>query len=410
MGAVIAAILLMGGCGSESPPSPAEALAEIQAYLEDDHPVRVEGTIEVSEGTPDQDTPPAVQRTRVSGVIDFPDRGQWALQTESDRFEANFMTQEFGSTDHELVAVPGGGYVREGVGAALETLPWEFTEVPDADGLTSVGTTFVAHVGLLPFGFPGFEPDGLRTLIGALSDPEQPEPGVYRGKLTLEAFTGDPSINEQFPSGAATAELTVDGDGRLERAVWRAVAREPEGTEYFGWADVEVVIDMAFSRWGEPVQIDVPSGDEVDELPLIDETALAQWKEAPLLVPRIMEAGWTLTSAGFDDEESQLCPTIFFAYQAPDPTEEFPVDAVPDDIPFRHYLDLYERAAACDAGAGYVAEVPEGVVEIVLTNGATRVRVLSSLPRPEVEFLLAELVPFDLEYAPVDSSGPPAGE
>jgi hypothetical protein len=289
-------------------------------------------------------------------------------------------------------------------------MPWEFTSVPDPDGITSVGSTVVGHVGLLPFGFPGFEPDGLRTLIGGLSDPEERDPGVYRGNLTLAEFSGDPSVSERFPSGEATAELTVDSDGRLERAVWRAVAREPDGVAYFSWADVAVVIDMAFSQWGEPVEIDAPSGDEVDELPLIDETALARWQEAPLLVPRIVPAGWTLTSAGFDDEESQFCPTISFEYQAPDPTEEFPVDAVPDDMPFRDYLSLYERAAACDADAGYIAEPAEGVVETVLTNGATRVRVLSSLPRPEVEFLLAELVPFDLDYAPVDRSGPPASE
>lgn len=220
--------------------------------------------------------------------------------------------------------------------------------------------------------------------------------------LPVVRFHLAPDDGDGLPGVVSSeTELTMARDGTPRRVVTRLRAEMPKGNPSY---TVESSTDFRLSDWGKPVGITFPADADIDATPDIDEEAIAAFRDAPVLQPRGIPAGWVLDYASVlsKDETEEGCPEVELDY----------ID--PDDPDFG-YLYLYELAASCAdtalprravafrAGAyqGWIlVDVDDGTTAQIIA-GRTAIQVETDLSPRSLARVLSDLVALDLTKPPI---------
>jgi hypothetical protein len=237
----------------------------------------------------------------------------------------------------------------------------------------------------------------LLRLLGALRRPalvrRSGDLAVVRASVDpAEAF--GPEVGDQIDK--ASVDLSIGPGGRLVGAALHASG-----------SGESVVADYRFSRWGTPVRVAAPPKAELDPTPSVDEEDIVAFKDAPLLQPRGIPAGWVLEGAFVlsPDETAEGCRQVEIDYTDP-------------DDPDAGYLTLYELPVSCadldpptgsapfSAGPwrGFIDESADGnTAQIVVRD--TVVQAETDLPSEALVRILGDLVPLDLTKPPAELPG-----
>jgi hypothetical protein len=216
---------------------------------------------------------------------------------------------------------------------------------------------------------------------------------VLRGELRIDdAFVhGGDQLDE------ATVELTVTEDGQLERLLLRFSGDPGNGR-----------LDYHLSGWGEAVRVEPPPSHEIDPTPEIDEEAVANFKDTPLVQPRAIPEGWEQTFATVleEDETEEECRQVEVDYEDP-------------EDPDSGYLYMYELPGSCadlepprrsrpfraGPNSGWIDDDEEEAVSAQLVVGTTVLQIETDLDPDVLAAVLSQLVPLDVAKPPPGQPG-----
>jgi hypothetical protein len=377
-GDVVGLVLTSGGDEG----TPAELVSSASAFAAEHRDATFTGRVTIEQ----QDEGGGgsfVQRLSLKGVAHLPDHSRFVVTTA-------------GSAS-EVITIGSVAYVREAADeGSLAKQKWSKLDPQSEDERAGI----VREQGLAAGADQLGDPITLLRLIGAMRHPvlvrRVGDVAVVRAAVDpTEAFGA--AVGDQIDE--ARVELSVGPGGRLLQATMRATG-----------SGESVSSDYRFSRWGSAVTVAAPPESELDPTPYVDEEELAAFKDAPVLQPRGIPAGWVLDGASVlaPDETYEGCRQVEIDYTDP-------------DDPDAGYLTLYELPVACadldpprgstpfTAGAyqGYIEESDGGGTAQIVA-GATVVQAETDLPRDDLARILADLVPLDLTKppAPLDGFGP----
>jgi hypothetical protein len=236
-------------------------------------------------------------------------------------------------------------------------------------------------------GFAG-DPGGFLAAIGRMSHPKRVDgpSGVTTLAATLRP-TG--KLAEAFgrPIPDAQVELDVDADDLPTAFRFHVAAGDSSSN-----------LEVKFSKWNEPVTITVPSGDQVDANPAVDEDGLRKLKDLALVWPTQVPDGWEL-SVSSPEETADMEVT-----ESKCETVELDWYPVTDED---HYLTLLLRPAACalgedptpfqPGGPGGLASRPGTFGTVEVRVGQTAVDVDSDVQGAQLDAILRSLAPVDAE-------------
>lgn len=240
------------------------------------------------------------------------------------------------------------------------------------------------------------EANGVTVLVATLRAPDD----------LVEAF-GHP-----IPEG--TVQLEVGPDHR-PTALRVRIERERV------WSQTEV----AFTDWNEPVDIPVPSGDEVDATPWLNEEGLRELTGLTLVAPTALPEGWGLAVSSTDDSGAiepglDECMGLQLDWYAPIPEDV--LDDLDDGSTYENdYFSTLLTPVDCaldedptpfqPGGPGGLPSRTDpnlaGQVEVLM--GDTTVAVDSSFPVAERDAIIATLAPVDVETLIASASERPPG-
>ena len=393
--AVVAGVLLLASSTAavartlvDRRPSAETLLGRAQRYTSDTRSVRFTGQTEVetsfAEGrpgkVPDEQASSFTSRSTVDGVVAFPDRSR--VSARSDGSTAEFLTVgdrsfvRYAEDDEDVAA-------KKWVVVDLEE---EFG--PSAEGVSGLN-----------------DPAGLPDLVGDASAPEilRREGGASVLRARVEMDGGDGGDEDAGPFGplAGTIELTARNDGRVDRMVL-----DVEGGSR--GSSLHARVDFRFSGWGDAVDVSAPDQAEIDVTPMIEEERIAAYRDAPLLQPRGIPAGWVLNLADVipAEETVEECEQVALDYVDPTDEEagylylfELPVTCADQVLP--------PGAAAYRAGPnrGWLIVDPEAGVMAQLTVGRTVIQAETDMPPAELTRVLGDLRPLDFAVTPNPIAG-----
>lgn len=210
-------------------------------------------------------------------------------------------------TSPGFMAMATGGYV--GIDASiLGGFAGEPTGFVDA--LVELGEPIVVD-----------ESDGVVTLTSVLSAPDD----------LVDAF-GHP-----IPDGRVQLDV---GSDNLPTALRFDIKH----------GSAESRINVEFAGWNQPVEIPVPSGDEVDMTPWLDEDGLRELTDFSFVVPTALPEGWLLsvdagTDSGEIEPDADGCVALFLDWSSPIPDEA--QDDVAEGTYEHDYLSILLRSEDC---------------------------------------------------------------
>jgi len=228
---------------------------------------------------------------------------------------------------------------------------------------------------------------------------------VVRADLVprAEAPTGFKEVNR------GSAEFTLADGGRPVRTVVNQIL-EIDGSEEFdipGFT-VDYRLDQTYSGWGEPVSLEAPAEADVDRTPSVEEEAIAEFTDAPLLQPKGIPEGWVLGYADVIPDEfgDTGCDEVEIEYTDPD-DEDY------------GYLYLYESSIDCadreappgsqpfTAGPnrGWVESDDDGYLYAQIVVGRTVIGADTDLSVASLRRVLSQLEPLDLSREPDPITG-----
>ncbi|MEY2475018.1 MAG: hypothetical protein QOG87_333 [Actinomycetota bacterium] len=379
LGAVVA--LLAGSVAvlltRDEDPSPARLVADARASTNEQRTMSFTGRLRVESKDPDGGS--FIQRAEIDGRVRLPEDARYRIV--SDGFVS------------EVITLGDRLYTREAEGPAdLRGKKWAAFDPNVDDDRSGVvrpsGPTESADIAGDPIGL-------LRTLDAARRPVllRSDENGaVVKATVDATAAYGSAVVGEV---DRATVELTLDGD-RLDRLVLDASG---EGGSLHA--------DYRFTGWGRQVEVAAPATADLDPTPGIEEEEIAAFKDAPLLQPRGIPAGWVLDFAGVLPEEMTA-----------EGCEQVELDYIEPDDPDKGYLTLYELPKSCadlepprgaeafQAGrySGFVDESRDGVLAQIVV-GDTVVQAETDLPLDALARILADLVPLNLAAPPAPLPG-----
>ncbi|MEY2569573.1 MAG: hypothetical protein QOE35_4102 [Actinomycetota bacterium] len=321
-----------------------------------------------------------VDRLDLAGTAHLPDRAHYTV-----------IGDGFAS---EVVAVGTTVYNRDATTRAeLTSRKWTKTDPSSDDQRAGV----IRDQGLTAGADEVGDPVGLLRALGAARTPTL----VSRnGDTVVVKAEVDPS--QAYGSAlagqvdAASVQITVLKDDRLERAV--LTASGDTGT---------VTADYHFTDWGKRVQVAAPPSSQLDPTPGIEEEDVAAFRDAKLLMPRGIPAGWVLEGASVvpKDQTEEGCAQVEIDYTDPNNADA-------------GYLSLYELPKSCanltgprgskpfKAGrsTGYAQEDETGALAQIVV-GDTVVQADTDLPLDGLARVLADLVPLNLAAKPAALPG-----
>jgi hypothetical protein len=357
--------------------SPARLVTDAREFADERRTVSFAGQLRVEARDPDGGS--FVQRATIEGRARLPEDARYRIVTEG------FVS--------EIITLGDRLYTRDAEGTdELRGRKWTTFDPDQADDRSGVVRPDGPAEGSDVLG----DPIGLLRLLDAARRPD-----VVRRQGDVTVVKADVDAAELFANaveGAAergTIELTLRGEV-LQRLVFDASG---------GGGNVHA--DYRFTRWGSKVELAAPADGELDPTPGIEEEAIAAFKDARLLQPRGIPAGWVLEFAGILPEEMTA-----------EGCEQLELDYVDLEDPDAGYLTLYELPSSCTdmdpprgaesfrAGgyAGFADEGRDGVLVQILV-GDTIVQAESDLPLDALARILADLVPLDLATPPAPLDG-----
>jgi hypothetical protein len=392
------------------PATPEGVLLEARRYVTEHETVRFEGDTRSEstfggffsgeqEDVPDDQATTVVSRAVVEGVSAGPDRSRtvtrmngaaiealvvgdkaWSRMAEPDEELADRKWTEVDLTPNGFGEEPGGFFF-EDPGGAMLSMSADLRELGSLTGLIdrAVAPTIVSRAG------------GLTVVHAALD--------FSQGR------------SDMFELDKGTVELTLAEEGRPVRSVVEAnLALRDEGL--FGGTgmsfDMQTRTEQEYSGWGEPVDIEEPSEDEIDLTPNLEEEAIAQYQDVPLYQPRGIPEGWELDYADVipSDTGDTGCDQVSLDY----------ID--PGDETFG-YLYLYETSPDCtdvtapEESQPFVAGPNRGWVENVdgeytyaqIVVGGTVIEADTDLSVDALRRVLSQLRALDLGVTPDPIAG-----
>jgi hypothetical protein len=244
-----------------------------------------------------------------------------------------------------------------------------------------------AEIGPSGGSFSG-DPGGFLAAIGRMSHPEHLDgpDGVTTLAATLHP-TGKLAKAFGRPMPDAQVELDVGTDD-LPTALRFHVAAGKSSSS----------LEVRFSRWNEPVAITVPSGDQIDSNPAVDEDGFRNLKDLQLVWPTHVPDGWEI-SVSSPDETADMEATDSKCETAE--LDWYP--ATDDD----HYLTLLLRPATCalgedptpfrPGGPGGLPSRPGTLGTVEVRVGDTAVDVDTDLQGTQLDAVLSSLAPVDAD-------------
>jgi hypothetical protein len=435
LGAVVLLVgtLALGACGS-SPRSADEVLASAQAFVADVSAFRFDAHSTT---------------TYVIDADDFGDGEGWGSEPPADE---DWPEGEAGSTTTDRAATNGAwttdgwesrtnstyGRIEEKVfgttwytrdGTSFDPDVWQMYEVPplsheelvdqlrsmtedaeeysDSDSgsyieESGVGTGLATSIYLGGQAWGGNElfddPGGFLQAIADMSDPEVVSRDGVSVTLAVELFApGDieEAVGAPLPPGQAALVVGLDG--------------APESLALsVGEGDDSVELEIEFSDWNVPVEIDRPADDEVDETPWFDEEEVAAVPGIQLLRPTAIPEGWELDAvqAYSASDNPEDCDQVEL-YWSPMVSEDGGYDS-------DGYLDVYLLPVDCalesdrtpfEVGefAPLASRESEYGTEVLV--GETVVQIDTTLEGRELAAVIASLAPTDLATLGAEVSG-----
>jgi hypothetical protein len=285
---------------------------------------------------------------------------------------------------------------------AVEAAAWIYLGGADVSiGVMSRATD--GYVGVAASILGGFadSPTGFLEAIAELH--ERTVVDEEHGNTVLMATLQAPddlvaAFDRPIPDG--TVLLTVGPDGRpteLRVRIEHGSARSET--------------EVAFSGWNESVDISVPSGDDVDTTPWLDEEGLRGLTVLSPVAPTALPDGWGLDVYSDDDlgavgSDPDACVALqlrWFAKDSEDYVETWQrhVDCALDEdpTPFR----------SGRAGGFPRRTDPDLPGQVDVLVGDTAVEVDTNLPDAERDALIASLAPVDVETLIAAASERPPG-
>ena len=299
--------------------------------------------------------------------------------------ERHHVVQDLGDVVFEELAIGGTTYLRRAEG--VDDLDGEQWGQFDADDLPG---------GVVLPGRPpavaaaeALTPAGLDLVLEEVSDVrgQRRADGGWSLEVATEAADLFRRLEEDFGVDVDEVDVELDVDETGRPARYRVV---------LGGDGLDGSLDFGTIGWGAPVELEAPDDDDLDPTPFVDEAALADFDEAPVLVLGEVPTGWVL-DAGYtvSAEETDGC-------------EEVQLDYI-DPVSESGYLFVTVLAADCadtgppagairfDAagGEGWVLEEGDGYTRGAVVVGDTAVVVDTDLPAASVQRLLESLRPYD---------------
>lgn len=375
-------------------------------WSEDQSHVRIDGLIQVSETIVDGDS--AYSRSAESA-------GALADEVWMQRGPRDFHDDEPHSDLHTLGLVSDDRTATDK--HAVEAAAWIYLGGADVS-IGAMSRATGSYVGIAASIRGGFAdaPTGFLEAITALGEPtvvdEAPDVttlvATLRAPDDLVAAFGRP-----IPDG--TVQLAVGPDDR------------PSGLRVrIEHGSVRSQTDVAFSDWNHPVDIPVPSGDDVDTSPWLDEVGLRGLTGLSLVAPTELLERWRLSVYSEDlgeiGSDADACVALQMEWFAPDSADvRDDADAGSTDGATTDYVATWQRHVDCaldeeptpfrSGGPGGFPSrtdpnVP-GQVEVLV--GDTAVAIDSNLPDAERDALIASLAPVDVETLIAAASERPPG-
>jgi hypothetical protein len=291
---------------------------------------------------------------------------------------------------------------------AVEAAAWIYMGGTDAS-IATMAMTMGGYIGIEASIFGGFSgaPTGFLEAITELGHPDVVHDGT--GVTTLVATLHAPddlvdAFGHPIPDG--TVELEVGPDD-LPTALRVRIDQDT----------VRSLTEVAFTAWNKPVDIPVPSGDQVDTTPWLDEDGLRQLTRITFLAPTALPEGWGLMLSSTDDSGQfdpgyDECLGVQFDWfdrhgGSSDEQEYFSTLLTPVDCA----LDLDPTPFQPGGPGGFPSRPdPELPEEVEVLVGDMAVAVQSSFPSAEQDALIASLAPVDLEALITVASEPPPAE
>lgn len=241
-----------------------------------------------------------------------------------------------------------------------------------------------------------FSPAELRAIVGAVRDPKLDDPDADGNQVVKAEVDVDEAFADQGEL-IESAELELRATKRGEPVRLILTLGQPDG---------ELRVDLRFSDWGKRIDLSEPAASEIDPTPDLEEEALANFKEAPLLMPAALPDGWRITYAD-----------VIPAAETAENCRQAEIDFDDPDDPDGRYLWIYEMAPACGeetvpkgakpfvAGgrAGwYRLEDIEGAEVLVgnLRVGDTLLAFETDLEPADLAVVLGDLRPLDFAFEP----------
>lgn len=239
-------------------------------------------------------------------------------------------------------------------------------------------------------------PNGFLAAIRGIADPtvvaQDGDMLTLGGKLRTPGHLAQ-AFGRPIPDGSV--QLTV-GPEDLPRMLRLDVAS----------GDSSVAVEVRFRDWGSPIEIGLPSRDDVDETPWLDEDKVRETATGlGLLWPTAIPKGWELTDVGTRPAVAVVgepvtgCDAVSIGWNETLP-DEAPDEAREDG----GYLHVDLLPAGCIPNGDATPDEPIGptgvptrAVDAEVEVGKTLIRATSSLSAQDLEAVLASLAPIDVE-------------
>lgn len=337
-------------------------------------------------------------RSRGEGVLSLP------YESRTRLFEHGYVT--------DTIVVRDGVYSRQAeTGDDIDAQAWsyfaweegaeELAAVPDEIPVDEAAE-FVASQVMAALGGP-LE---VVTAMQRIEDLERVSGRVVRGtldpKVVLPERLEEAMPDDVFDRVTFGVELTTGGGGRLDRIRLEMIDRDPD--EPSRWT-----VDVALSRWGDPVDLAIPAPATLDRTPGIAEDDVRAFAASlPAYAPANLPAGWHLEWASITeaDEELETCRALDLGYVGPGDTDFLDVTISEASCPFNvmtgkpgDIVDASDEYASPPVAGG----APPDVHNVYVDRGATRVELVASgLDRATLAAMVKALVPLDLSKQPIE--------
>ena len=242
------------------------------------------------------------------------------------------------------------------------------------------------------------DPPGLLSAIDAIDEAEVTS--REDDSVTLVAELRVPADLEEawgtpLPSGRATLTVGLDGvPQRLDLLV--------------GAGGDSVELEIEFSDWNVPVEIERPADDEVDPTPWFDEEGVAAVPGIELLRPTVLPDGWVLSAVqaypaddsgeGCDQVELYWTPSVPQNWGGTEVEHDYlstfllPVDCALDSEPTPFEVGRYAPLPSRESAYGTEVLVGDTVVQFDTTlEGRELAAIIESIAPTDLDTLAAEM-------------------